>query len=441
MKLIVAKMAKRLAVRHSRRRKVRMNRKARRSLKFLTLGGLVARKNGKKRRTTRRGSKGGVLARLLKRFKLRKNAGYMLNRRRRARKNAGYLLNRMHAVRPNRRHKRRHSRRHAKKNTGYLLNRRRRGGLRRNTGVAAFKFPFVDKVQGIVAKFPILGSPVAKALGALAFGAAAAGAHYYAIKLVRSGNAMLPAPAQKVTAFIAPFAFSATGIAANYVLRKLPIPFVSEGVKRNLGLAAIIVGGALDMYRFLSGNNAMFGGDDYGDEYGDGGAYDVVGLGGIGMSGDMGAIGMGGVAEMAYSDAEMADAYYSGPDFDAVEGEALLSGPAAFNRQFGPPPKVTRREQSAMSRHAGRPGPRWGWLVKLVGFDGMRQIAEMDPEARCALLKELRTQALATVQARVASTATAGIGMSGIGMSGIGLSGIGMSGMSDYGQIVAGAAY
>lgn len=412
-----------------RRRKVRMNRKARRSMKFRTVGGLFAKANRRRRRGASR--KSGVLARLLKRF--RKNTGYMLNRRRRHNRrhammmmNPGYLLNR--------RHKRRHNRRH-KRNAGYLLNRRRRH-LRRNTSGASFKFPLVDKVQGLVAKFPIIGSPVAKALGALAFGAAAAGAHYYAIKLVRAGNAMLPAPVQKVTAYAAPFAFSLTGVAANYAIRKLPIPFVSDSVKKNLGLAAIIVGGALDMYRFLKGNNTMFGEADYGD----GQAYDVVGLGGIGMGG-MGGIGMGAVAEMGYSDAEMADAYYSGPDFDAVEGEAFLSGASAYAHQFGAPPKVTRRAQSPFSRHAGRPGHRWGWLVKLVGFDGAQKIAAMDPDARCALIAELRKQALATVQSRLASSEVAGIGMSGIGMSGIGLSGIGMSGVSDYGQIVAGAAY
>ncbi|MGA0174404.1 MAG: hypothetical protein ACO3NL_12280, partial [Phycisphaerales bacterium] len=268
----------------------------------------------------------------------------------------------------------------------------------------------------------------------------------YAIKLVRAGNAMLPAPVQKVTAYAAPFAFSLTGVAANYAIRNLPIPFVSASVKKNLGLAAIIVGGALDMYRFLKRDNSIFGEFDYGEfDYGDGGAYDVVGLGGIGMSGiGMSGTDMGAVAELGYADAELADAYYSGPDFDAIEGEALLAGPPAFAAKFGPPPKVTRRVQSPMSPYAGRPGHRWGWLVKLVGFDGAQKIAAMDPEARCALLAELRNQAMATVQARLAATSAspmAGIGMSGIGLSGIGLSGIGMSGVSDYGQIVAGAAY
>lgn len=410
-----------------RRRKFRMNRKSRRSMKFRTVGGLFARANRKRRNGASR--KSGLLDRLLKRFKAKRNAGYLLNRRRRHNRrhslmmNTGYLLNR------------RRRRSFRRKNTGYAINRRRRS-FRRNSSEASFKFPLVDKVQGLVAKFPVLGSPVAKALGALAFGAAAAATHFYAIKAVRAGNAMLPAPVQKVTAYVAPFAFSLTGVAANYALRKLPVPFVSDSVKRNLGLAAIIVGGALDMYRFLRKDNAAFGDVDYGD----GGAYDVVGLGGIGMSG----IGMGAVAEMGYADAEMADAYYSGPDFDAVEGEAFLSGIHAYHAAFGPPPKVTRRVQSPFSPHAGRPGHRWGWLVKLVGPENMAKIAAMEPNARCALIAELRNQALATAQARLAAASSAemaGIGMSGIGMSGIGLSGIGMSGMSDYGQIVAGAAY
>lgn len=429
-----------------RRRKVRMNRKARRSLKFRTVGGLFAKANrrrrahkknmgpvmeNRRRRSVKHNRKSSALTKLLRRFKMKKNAGYLLNRRRRhAKRNPGYLLNRRH-------------RRSHKKN-GLAINRRRRVSMRRNSAASEsdFKFPLIAPVEGLVAKFPILGSPIAKAMGALAFGAAAAGTHVLAMRAIRYMNKGLPGPVRTVTKFVAPVAFSLTGVAANYAIQKLPV--LSADVKKNLGLAAIIVGGALDMYRFLRGKNAGFAGvEDYsGDEYGDGQAYDVVGLGDADMGAiGMGAIGMGAIglgdADVTYADAELADAYFSGPDLDGVEGEAALSGPAAYSATFGNTPKVTRRAAALHSRHAGRPGHRWGWLIHLVGWERFQTIAAMEPNARCKLIEELRKQAIATVQAQSAAKSN----MGAIGMGDMDMSGLAMSGVNDYGIIMAGAAY
>lgn len=443
-----------------RRRKLKMNRAKRRSLKFRTLGGLMARANGKRRR--RRASKSGFskfLAKLKRRVGMRRNAGYMINRRHRKhgrkskllaflknrrrlgmKRNAGYLLNRKHS--------RKHSRKHLRKNAGYLLNRRRRAS--KKSGGGAFSLKLLAPVKRLVSKVPLVGSPVASSLGYLAFGAGALATHYYGMKAVRWAAGYLPGQVRSLGKYVAPVGYSLLGVTANVALRKLPIPTVgpiTPQLRANLGNAAMIVGAAIDLWRFFHKESQNLSGDDYGDEYGDGGAYDVVGLGGIAEG--LGGIGMGDAGD--YGDAEMADAYYSGADLNVFEGQAALQGPDSYRAAFGPPPKVIARRQSMLSAHAGRQGHRWGWLIKLVGWDRFKQIAAMEPEERCALIASLKSQAIATVQAQIAQSQAksqsmsgiglSGIGMGGIGMGGIGLSGIGESGVADYGVMMAGSAY
>jgi hypothetical protein len=360
-----------------------------------------------------------------------RKVSFFAKKNRRHRKNAGYLLNRR--------------RRHVRKNPGYQLNRRRHA-VRRNGG--GFNLAILRPVEGLVAKFPILGSPVAKAMGYVAFGALAGATHYYGVKAVRYVGSMLPAPVQKVGDFLAPVGYSLTGVLANFAIRRLPIPFLSDEQKRSLGVATMIAGGVLDVFRALKGQSS---------DLGDGGAYDVVPLGAIGegmgaIGEGMGVIGYGAIGEGMgdagdYSDAEAADAMYSGPDLDSYEGEAAMHGPHAYRSVFGAPPKRASRVASPLSRHAGKRGHRWGWLIKLVGWERFQQIAAMEPEARCALINELRQQAVATVRARVASSSMGAIG-EGMGAIGQGFGGIGegfgmvaSEGMGDLGFMAAGSAY
>jgi len=449
-----------------RRRTVRMNRKNRKAL----FGGLFGMKHNRRRRKAGGARKSGVLARLLARFKMKRNAGYQLNRKRRgsARRrlalfNPGYLLNRRRRSRFNpmksfMSHGKpvkffaRKNRRHARKNPGYNLNRRRR-----NPSGGGFSLPILAPVKNLLNKIPFIGHPVAQALGYIAFGAAAGATHYYGVKAVRYLGGMLPAPVQSfATSYLAPVGYSLTGVLANFALQKLPIPFISDDQKRKLGVAAMIAGGVLDAYRALRGQSSDLGDMDYGD----GGAYDVVPLGGIGMDGigmgaiGMGAIGMGAIDAGDYGDACAADAQFCGPDLNAHEGEAAMYGAPAYRRAFGPPAVVHSRTMTRHSRHAGKPGHRWAWLVKLIGWERFGKLAAMEPQARVALIQQLRSQALATVDAGASSSGSMGsiamgaIGMGGIGMSGIGMGGIGQSfgqnsseGMGDLGFMSAGAAY
>ena len=457
-----------LFVKNPRRRRVKRNRKARKARLFGGLFGKMKmnrkRKAGPRKATARKSS---VLSRLLRKFKMKKNAGYMLNRRRRgaARRrlalfNPGYLLNRrrrrarlnpMKAFRTRsgksitffaKKNRRRHARKH---NPGYMLNRRRRNP----SEGGGFSLPILAPVKNLIAKVPFVGHPVAKALGYIAFGAAAGATHYYGMKAIRYVGGMLPAPVQSFArSYLAPVGYSLTGVAANVALQKLPIPFLSDEQKRKLGVAAMIAGGVLDVYRAIKGQSG---------DLGDGGAYDVVPLGAIGegmgaIGEGMGAIGegMGAVDAGEYGDACAADAQFCGPDLDSYEGEAAMYGAHAYRSVFGAPVRVHSRVVTRHSRHAGRRGHRWGWLIKLVGWERFGKIAAMEPDARVALINNLRQQALSTIDASNLSGIAEGMG--GIGMSGIGLGGIGMSGhqsfgavasegMGDLGFMAAGAAY
>ena len=121
----------------------------------------------------------------------------------------------------------------------------------------------------------------------------------------------------------------------------------------------------------------------FGDAYGDGGAY------------QLGAI----VQDDEYGQASLGDAYYSGADFDLGEGQALVNGRSFFQKRYGHP---TRRVQSmggkqgAASHLASQPGHRWGWLVKMIGWQNVQKLAAMPPKRRVSVIKQLREQAMAS---------------------------------------------
>jgi hypothetical protein len=108
-----------------------------------------------------------------------------------------------------------------------------------------------------------------------------------------------------------------------------------------------------------------------------------------------------------YGDAQESDSYVSGDDFDDEEGQAFIDGPRAFFMRFGRPARVATRMRGPYSRHAGKHGHRWGWLIKLVGFQNAQQIAGLPPEERLKVINALRKQALSTYQAHMAGSGSA----------------------------------
>ena len=119
---------------------------------------------------------------------------------------------------------------------------------------------------------------------------------------------------------------------------------------------------------------------------------------GDGMAYQIGAIGTD--EDDMYGQASLADAYYSGADFDLGEGQALVNGKGYFQRRFGAPTQRIHKfgGSSGASHLASKPGHRWGWLIKMIGWKNVQKLAAMPPKQRVTVIKQLRENALATFQ-------------------------------------------
>jgi len=220
---------------------------------------------------------------------------------------------------------------------------------------------------------------------------------------------------------VGPVKFTLTGVVAATALKYIPVG--DKKLRSQLAVGALLVGGALDMYRLLSAKMGDLGDSEYlelegayGDGeyvelegaygalsedgslyspeagYGDGGAYDVVPMDGIANS---------------YGDSELGDAYASPADLSVAEGEAALAGPDHWRHAFGNPPHVKRRIHGGYGPMAGRHGHRWGWLIRLVGFDRFQKLAALPPASRVALVAKLKMQAQEMADEAVAAAQVA----------------------------------
>ena len=126
--------------------------------------------------------------------------------------------------------------------------------------------------------------------------------------------------------------------------------------------------------------------------YGDGGAYtlgaNTQALGGLG---EYGAIAS------EYSDASPADAHHSNHFMLPDEVSAAKAGPSFYIKKFGHSPQRKSGQRTMISRHAGRAGHRYGWLIKMFGFQNFQKLASLPPHQRAAVLEQLKQQAVGTI--------------------------------------------
>jgi hypothetical protein len=158
-------------------------------------------------------------------------------------------------------------------------NRVRRNGRRNPTGFALF-----DRVESFVGGLPVIGG-LAPFVGPALVGATVGAVHYYAVKqLIGPAVTMInPTYLGGLTGYVKVAAErGAYTIGGATVAAVLHIPMVKDLLNRvgirsdfqnNLAMGAVIVGGALDTYRYLKGDAAT--------AYGDGTAYKVVPFGGL----------------------------------------------------------------------------------------------------------------------------------------------------------------
>jgi hypothetical protein len=323
---------------------VRMNRKRRKNGLALRANGLALRAN-RKRKTTRRRKNTREIA---LRFNGRRR------RSRRVRRNGlAVRMNRKHSMKMNRRHKR-----------------RRNAGAKGGSGIFAM---ITKPISNLVGKFPVVGKVLGAAVLPLAVGAAVGAVHLYALRYA----------GQYIPQAVRPFGYTLGGLAVKALLSVVPVGSASD--RKAIGDAAVVVGGAMDVMRFIKGES---------QDFADGGMYQIgaYGEGGYRLPFD----GDEQTIQTAYVDAKPGDAAMSSDDLDDAEIEAALGGPRAWMSRF-PFARRTMNVHGTCSRHAGQPGHRWGWLHRLVGCQNVAKIAAMPIEKRRAYLRSLRAQAIAMI--------------------------------------------
>ena len=251
----------------------------------------------------------------------------------------------------------------------------------------------------------------------------------------------------------ASFSYTITGVAAGAALSAVGSAF-SQPMLRDLGKVAAVSGLVMDVVGLVQkASGSSFGaiydqgvtygaisadGMTYGEIYNDGQTYGGVVADGMVEYGDV-VIG-------EYGDAMPADAEDSGADFSVAEGEAMIAGPASWFQRFGRAPKRVMGIRSAKSRHAGREGHRWGWLIKLVGPEKAAQIAALPPEKRLRVIADLRRQAVSSLANAMAEQAAGTTGANLLPAPqdmGLDLTGApaGVGGAVSYGAVYAGNGF
>jgi hypothetical protein len=306
---------------------------------------------------------------------------------------------------------------------------RRRGGKKvvRRNALGAFSNQFTAPVEGLARKIPVVGNALAGYVSPILVGVAVGAVHYGAMK----GLGMIPG-AKNVLRAISPVKFTVQGALVATALNYLPVG--SKELRNQVAAGALLVGGALDIYRFLSDKVGDLGdldldGDDESEydgaddeaEYDGLALTDMSGLALTDMSGlaltDNAGFGDGMAYDVVpfakagavdYSGASLADAYYAPADLSVQEGQAALMGPKAWHQTFGDAPvQAINYNGQGVSSLAGRPGHRFGWLICLVGWDRFAKIAALSPEKRVALLDQIKAQAIATVEQQTAAASAA----------------------------------
>jgi hypothetical protein len=97
-----------------------------------------------------------------------------------------------------------------------------------------------------------------------------------------------------------------------------------------------------------------------------------------------------------YGNAGPLDAMSAPRDLDQIEGTAAIRGPRAWQARFPMALRLTH-VQDGRSPHAGSHGHRWGWLIRMIGWDRFAALAALPAEQRLAYLDQLRQHALSSM--------------------------------------------
>jgi len=265
------------------------------------------------------------------------------------------------------------------------------------------KFGMLEKLAKQVSDVAPLGLPVGKLGASVLHMSSPALYGMVAGGLMSTSNEMLARIPYVGGVFGGKFGITFTGMALAVLSQALP---VSAEQKKSLAIAFTVGAGAInsyqlvqeagslrqavmDLYPNLSGLHMGSLGKLGSVHMGDGMAYDVQPLSGLAVSG----VHLQGTDTM-YADSKLADSYACPNDVSLDEGRTALGGKQAWINRFGESPRRATQNSSSYSRHSGKEGHRWGWMIKLIGFDRFQKLCKMSPAKRQSVIKKMKAVAM-----------------------------------------------
>lgn len=241
------------------------------------------------------------------------------------------------------------------------------------------------------------------------------------------------------------------GIATGYLFKsKMGVDLLGKETSDLLSRGALYTGGALQAIRIYniwasSKGKEQISVDDKvsqsapaqsGLYLSDGGSYDVVPMSGAHQMGMMHRNARhlhGAHVSGLYMDSKSADAAMAGADLSSQEKRAAMSDESSYHHSFEQPPhRVTNTD--VYSRHAGKHGHRWGWMIKMIGFDRFQKLAMLPPQKRVDLIAKMKRSAIASAQREFDQAEASGYQGLSIDMSGLAIDN--MAGLAVVGSAV-----
>jgi len=252
-----------------------------------------------------------------------------------------------------------------------------------------------DMAEGIVEAVPVVGSSVAPFTKPILLGASMGALSFYSLK--KFGPDLYKVPYVGNVLEKGAYTVGGSAIALICMLGSRLGLFDSDNASL-VASAAVLTGAAIDVHDHLMGvaiipeisqmqseldelispqedQEAEAIASDLQDSadlgainlsgYGDGGAY-IIGSG----SAALGALNLGAV--------HLGHAAHAPQDFSMLEGQAIMQGPDALN---------------AVAARPGMEGKRWAWLVKMIGFDNVQELAKLPPRKRVLVIRKLKRNA------------------------------------------------
>ncbi len=337
----------------------------------------IAKYGFHRRRNTRRRRTSG---------RRRTNRGHSRRRSSRRRRNRSYGTLAINNPRRRRRNRRSGSR---------VVYRYRNGGRRR--GHSRRRNP---DMGGMLRKIPVIGGLLSTAAGFI--GPTLAGILGVEPTMLAAKFLGQYVPAMNSSLFYVLVSLGLAAVAGTY----LPI---NPATRKLIATGIASAGGGVAYYKWRTGQDGAMSGEmaglpAYSGLLGDGGAYAVVPFGDAGDS----------LGE--YAGTNVGDVLVSPAALSSLEVNAALSGLGAWRRTFGPVRspmrRIGQRHQFRGRMPQGIPEPseasegeghRFGWMIRLLGFDQFRAFAQLPPAEQQQAIHAARQCAIQAITANVAN--------------------------------------